>query len=149
MFYHFSILILFRPFIKLRFVGSAPLRATSAPSADAITTRCDPTTSYTHFSARHPSSLHRARREHHSPSRRQRERRYGAAPAGAADLRDMCKSHGFSGRGLDILAPGTTGPREHPRRTGPPSAEMLANMCTPVTASLNLFAKYGRLAARY
>lgn len=111
MYYHFAILLLFRPFIKLRFISSriSPQDACSQ-AADAIITLVRSydqlytlarTPSFVAYivSAACVSQLVRIACNHNGA--------VGAALTqfrqGVQDLKDMAVCHGFAGRGLNIL----------------------------------------------
>lgn len=146
LYYHFAILLLFRPFIKLRFIGSGVVPAdVASQAADAIGTlmrsydqiyTLQRTPSFVPFIALTSSVMHLVTGyEKDDPSQIQQ---------GARDLQDLCNTHGFSQTGLDVirfLAYHWNMPNmineEHP-----PSEEELRDICKPLAESLNSFCPY-------
>jgi len=143
LYYHYAILLLFRPFIKLRFLGSSVSpRDVSLQAADAITTlvrsydqlyTLHRTPSFVPYIVLAASVMHLVAG---SDSRDEKQ-----IVQATSDLRDLCRTHGFSNRALEILRylsqewdmDNIMG------EENPPTGEQIREACTPLTSSMNLF----------
>jgi len=102
MYYHFAILMLFRPFIKLRLIGSGVFpKAVCIQAADAISTLLRSydqlytlarTPSFVPYICLASSITHLALGETSDEVKQE-----------VRDLKHMCSCHGFAQRGLNIL----------------------------------------------
>jgi len=106
MYYHFAILLLLRPFIKLRFIGSGVKpRELCVQAADAITTlvrsydqlyTLQRTPSFVPYITLGAALMHLVAGGSTPENPQQIQQ-------GVKDLKDMRLCHGFSKRGLDIM----------------------------------------------
>lgn len=111
MYYHFAILLLFRPFIKLQFIGSRIFpQDVCSQAADAIITLVRSydqlytlarTPSFVPYIAL-ASSVTQLVRIAYNPSRAL-DTALSQLRRGVQDLKDMTSCHGFAGQGLNIL----------------------------------------------
>lgn len=106
MYYHFAILMLFRPFIKLRFIGSGTSPSSVCEQAASAITALVRSYDQLYTLQRTPSFVPYivlAAGTAHLALGREANHTSNQIMQGVQDLKDMCSCHGFSQRGLDIL----------------------------------------------
>jgi len=144
MYYHFAILLLFRPFIQLHFINSqVSPRDVCSQAADAIITlvrsydqlyTLKRTPSFVPFVVLTSCTIHLIRASWSCSA-------LNSFRQGANDLRDMCIRHGFARQALNVLRFLTeqwemgNALGEDPRM---PTAEV-KKLCSPSSTSLNFF----------
>jgi hypothetical protein len=144
MYYHFAILLLFRPFLYLRFTNSrVSPRDVCSQAADAILTlvrsydqlyTLKRTPSFVPYIVLASSTVHLVRATNSSSA-------LSSFRQGANDLKDMCVCHGFAKRALNILRflaeKWETGNAlgEEP----PMPLKKVKSLCAPSSTSLNFF----------
>jgi hypothetical protein len=151
MYYHCAILLLFRPFIKLRFIGSSVLpRDVCSQAAEAITTlvrsydhlyTLQRTPSFVPYLVLASSIIHLVVSNTQAGQQQLRQC--------TTDLKDMCNCHGFAKRGLNILrilndhwgigAYNTLLDGEFEGDDLKAGEEDVPQLCRPISASMNLF----------
>lgn len=144
MYYHFAILSLFQPFIKLRFIGSrVSPRDVCTQAADAINTlvrsydqlyTLQRTPSFVPYIVLASCVVHVVRIASTGSGWIQFRQ-------GAQDLKDMCACHGFARRALDIVRVladnwGLDNPLGD---ENPLTSEEVKELCSPSPRSLNFF----------
>jgi len=144
MYYHFAILLLFRPFLYLRFsISRVSPRDVCLQTADAILTlvrsydqlyTLKRTPSFVPYIVLASSTVHLERATNSSSA-------LSSFRQAANDLKDMCVCHGFARRALNILRvlaeKWETGNAldEEP----PMPLEKVKSLCAPSSTSLNFF----------